>query len=422
MRVLRAVYIEPCRSSDAPMSLRLVYPLDRSVDGHGVCKDGIWRIRTSGTPDRFLRLYKGSESVRNLLHKYSFRDKRGCSYTRKHTAALETAQDNAKRVGAHLSSRTTHRLRTLRPQAVRRLFARSLPNGKPAVPCFETFRTIGLPQRTVGSGVCWWGSVLWVVRVPPKMRALVDAAVATCPSPVAHELRERLPKVFDEPREARMLHDRLHALHNIGDKPGIPETEEGQNGYTQMCMIAKVIGLRGITLEAPEMNDITDYPLVSKFVDMGPLERPDGSGAAFLGVRVGRAPWRPKLTLEHDGREWELQGCFLGSEFCGHQTAIARACPGTWAHYDSDACRLGIGPYSWQSSDQDWWTTLEHVMAYSNSTSMTKFCDFAPQNRHVFTVTRDLLGAHGVHDADVGLTEHDQAHSLNVDWVYAPRY
>lgn len=421
MRCLRAVEIDACKSGSTPMSLRLVHPLVHEVDHHGVCKDGIWRIRTLGTPDRFLRLYKGSESLRNLLQKYSFRDRSGCIYTEDKNAILETAKENAGKVGATLPSDTERLLKELPVRPVRRLFSSTFPSEAPRVPCFDTFRTLGVPQRSADSGVCWWGSVLWLLRVPPKMRSIFDSAIHTCRQPVAEELRSRLPRALDVPAEATNLHNRLYELHNIGDKPGILESEEGQNGYTQMCMIAKVIDLPGITLKAPEMEDITDRPLVSKFVTMPPLRRPRGREQGFLGVRVGRSDWKPSLILEHAGQEWELQGCFLGSEFCGHQTAIARPCHGSWSHYDSDACRLGVGPYSWQMNDKDWWKTLEHVMVFSNSTAMTKFCDFAPMNRHVLTVTNDILDAHNLKGAKPGTPSHDIARSLNVDWVYAPR-
>ena len=72
-------------------------------------------------------------------------------------------------------------------------------------------------------------------------------------------------------------------------------------------------------------------------------------------------------------------------------------------------------------NDKDWWKTLEHVMVFSNSTAMTKFCDFAPINRHVMTVTNDILDAHNLKGAKPGTPSHDMARSLNVDWVYAPR-
>ena len=72
-------------------------------------------------------------------------------------------------------------------------------------------------------------------------------------------------------------------------------------------------------------------------------------------------------------------------------------------------------------SDKEWWETLEHVMVFSNSTRMTKFCDFVPRNRHVLTVTNDILSAHDIRNARVATPAHDAARSLNVDWVYASR-
>lgn len=419
-KVVRAIVIDGCRLGSAPMSLRIVYPLSSDVDTRGVCRDAIWRVRTHGTPDRYMRMYKGSASIDNLLSIYTFRDASGCTFSQDSKSTEANALENAQQAGIMLSSSTRQSLRSLRKQRIRRIFAAHLPERCGSIPCLGTICSIGVPQRTADSGVCWWGSVLWIIRIPPLMRMLVDAAISTCTDvSTASELQARLPKVLEHPMEATLLHNRLFELHNIGDAPGISAAEEGQNGYTQMCMIARVLGIKGITLDAPGLEDITDRPLVSKNVSMPPLDRPGDTEPGFLGVRVGRRPWTPQLRMRHAGRDWELCGGFLGSELCGHQTAVARACRGTWSHYDSDSCRLGIGAYAFRMNDRDWSHTLENTMCFSNSTSQTKTCIFTPTNRHVLHVTNELLRAHG-RDGDIAVDESTNgvARSLNVDWVY----
>jgi len=79
---LYKVVIPGCRGHRA-LTLRLCTELrDKDeYDKYGVCRDGLWRIRTPGLPDRWLRLWGGRQSLLNLLQRYTFMDASGCAYS-----------------------------------------------------------------------------------------------------------------------------------------------------------------------------------------------------------------------------------------------------------------------------------------------------------------------------------------------------
>lgn len=427
MRVLHTVEIEPCKADAPPLRIRLVHPLSKRVNVDGVCVDGIWRIEAPKTVARYLRLFEGkaaAHGLESLLKHYAVRDASGCSYTGAIDGVRHTVLANAQQLQMKLSPEDRLAFASVRPQTVRRLYARAFPPST-HVPCLDTVRTMGMPQRTRFSGACWWGSLLWLLRVPPKLRRAFDSCLKESSTPVANEMRALLPLALSDPEAAARLHRRLHALASLGDAPDVPETEEGQNGYTQLCMLASLIGMPAQTILAPSMRDVSTATLRSKHTQMPPPRRPTSNEPAFLGVRVMRKAWKPPLRLRIAGSErvWVLQGAFLGSEFCGHQTAFAcGSCPRTFTHYDSDACRLGVGAVSWKSKAGKWWHDMEHALLYSVATSTTKFCDFTPRNRHVMTVSHDHLRAQGIPLSQTWSTDaRDEsiARSLNVDYVYA---
>ena len=140
-------------------------------------------------------------------------------------------------------------------------------------------------------------------------------------------------------------------------------------------------------------------------------------------MRVHRSFWQPSLDLEWpegSGRTYRLVGCTLGSEFCGHQTAIACSTGDMYHFFDSDATRLGIGPMSWRTDDRSWWASLDRVMQHSNNTADSKFCDFAPANRSPLQTTLEHLRASGSDPRGVNaeLAEAHDHRLVNVDWLY----
>ena len=201
-------------------------------------------------------------------------------------------------LGGGLSRDVAEALQTLPPRRVRRLYAATLPPGAVDIPCEDAVNVIGLPQRSIDSGVCWFGSLLWLLRMPPRVRAIVDAAIARSNRPVAAELRRRLPRVLTHSQEGYDLHTALFKLHKIGDAIGIPPEEEGQNGYTQLMMLCTVLDLPALTMIAGvggRLRDVSDMPLHSKYTTMAAPRRPGRSEKALLGVRVMRDAWKPPL-------------------------------------------------------------------------------------------------------------------------------
>lgn len=395
------------------MSIRLVKAIQGSVDGQGVVQDGIWRIRTHEVPDRFTRLRNGAQSLQDLLHKYSFRDRVGCAFS----ALGAHAHEATARSNLSASNIEFGRSLRLRSQKMRRLYAEHLP-GFATVPCEHIVRVKGVPQRTHDSGLCWWGSLLYGVCTAPEVKRLFAHAMERSDLKEAKLFRRALDTALEEPVVAKSLHDTLHHGFGIGDKPGISPAEEGQNGFTQLAMIAKVFDIPMITLSGPQLHDISSETLTSEHTTMKGCRAPESGEVGLLGVRIVRARWKPETTLSYGGSTWKLQFGFLGSEFCHHQTCLVRICDG-WAFYDSDGCRMKIGPLVWKSHGNKWWEDLLFVMPFSNETEKTRFCDFSPHNRHAMQIFRELYTAHGAHDptAGVDLTKQKDL-LLNVDWVY----
>merc|ERR1711995_82956 len=112
---------------------------------------------------------------------------------------------------------------------------------------------MGVPQRSARSGLCWWGSLLFCAARPPAVRAFVREASARSASPAARAFAALFVRALSDPRCAQALHDALHRAHGLGDRPGAEE-REGQNGYVQLAMLARVCGWPMLTALAPRMG------------------------------------------------------------------------------------------------------------------------------------------------------------------------
>ena len=158
----------------------------------------------------------------------------------------------------------------------------------------------------------------------------------------------------------------------------------------------------------------------SNNVSVAPPPHPETGQRCLLGVRNYRSQWKPPEYLELLGRRWYLQSAFIGSEWCGHQVALARSCNDRWSLYDSDGVRLGIGPLSWSvSSHEKWWEQVPYAVPFSNKGAQSKFCDVNPQNRHPLKIIHELLRAEGIRRfMKESQLENSQYMQVNVDWIY----
>lgn len=390
------------------------------IDPTGVPMDALWRIRTPGSPVRVVRLFGGSESLRSLLHKYSFNDANGCSFSEDPDVNLRrNARDNAARVGVDL----THVVLPSTARGVRRMYSRRLPPLASAGAAAAAL-VVGVPQRSPESGICWWSALCFACMRPPAMReAFLELMQA---SERGADMVPLWSECLQDVRVAETLRHRVYHELGLGDQPGIAAREEGQNGYTQLSLVASKLGIPMMTLM---LVDDKMLPVDIEFADAHgvpvPCARPPKDmEPAILGVRVHRAHYKPPLVRKHAGRTYHLQSCLIGSEWCTHQCSLARGDGGWWHYMDADAGRLRIGPFSFRLDDERFWEDLMHVLPYSNVTESSRFCDMAPHNRSPMKVHLDAMRAVGakVHDsvAEKAMNAPD-TRLVNVDWIYVAR-
>jgi hypothetical protein len=425
MKILRAVLIENCdENRKHGCSLRLAVPLTDVVSDENVIMDGIWRLRVVGTPDRFMRL-RGEDALQNLLSKYTFIDKHGCAYNGDTTTqGTRNLYENAEKMNSSIRAHPSSVRRLLRTQGVRRIYGTCLPRKKLTLSCMADVKCMGLPQREKTSGVCWYGSMLFISMFNAPIRRIILDCVMMSRLSCARTVYRLLRASLKSPRAAEELRRLLFHEFRIGDDISIPPHEEGQNGMTQFAMFCKVFNVPVQILYAHKGTLIPhNGNLVSRYRQM-PSPRPPRKGEpSLLFVRVVQSVWKPPDVLTYSKNMFKVQGAFIGSEFCGHQTALARGSMNYWHHYDSDSVRMGIGPCAWLSPSMRFWQDLGAVFGYSNNTDDSKFCDFSPHQRNALDLVKSHFRAHGV-DIDAMESKQGAINSqgapnlINVDWVY----
>jgi hypothetical protein len=421
---LYKVKVVGCRAGRA-LTLRLCTEF-QGMDEYGVCRDGLWRMRTPGLPDRWLRLWGGRQSLLDLLQRYSFQDASGCVYS------ADPAQTTLR------NAITCARLTRARPGAL------GPPQGAPGqgapgvsprvamaclcdprerfeleVPCHAPVRNVGVAQLSERSGICWWGAMWFALCFSPECRDTLSAHVAAIDSSASAALRVALPDMLRDAQASERLRRALFEQLRLGDDPDQPPELDGQNGYAQFSRLCKELQIPLTTLFAPAMKELR-----------APVTARSGSGTscprgAFLGVRTYRSTHMPTFELVHGGRTWRLRSAMIGSEFCGHQIALSSCCrtQRKWAVYDSDAVRRGIGPIAWDmgadAGEAAWWRALEWIMPIHNATDKTRFCDMNPMNRHPMASIEAAYGAEGATLVQSTPPSGNMAHrTVNVDWIY----
>lgn len=411
MRLLKKVVIEGCDES-SQLVIELVKCVTTQIEEQ-CCKDGIWRIQTPGSPHRLVRLFNGNTSIVELLNRYSFNDVNGCSYTENGSdVILHNLAVNARKVGISIPRAE----RGLKSRFSKRFYCTELPvliNESEA----RILKTVGMPQRTAQSGICWFGSLIWALVRPSQGFATF-----------CHHVKDKsLVAAFKDSLngldKAETLRRRIFDEMRLGDDPvnTLPQ-DEGQNGFTVFtCMCSRL----GVPVTTLVYNKGELHPFAHDFPDADEVPVPAPRAAkphepALLGIRVHRSHWKPKKVMQHANLTYYLQGAMIGSELCGHQCSLARSANDTYHFYDSDGVRLGIGPICFQAGEEDFWNCLQYVLPYSNNTDTSKFCDFSPHNRSPLKVLADNLHAENAAEVLEGVDTDAPAHRLvNVDWLYA---
>jgi hypothetical protein len=414
------------------MRLHLSTEFSGTLDEYGVCLDALWRMRTPGLPDRWLRLWNGHKSLFALLKRYSFFDSLGCAYSAEPAQAMRrNAAECARATGSHPPD-----LADLHPRVAYAMRCRRSTRFAHAVPCHVPVHNVGVAQLSAQSGICWWGALWYALSFNGECRAVVDRAVAQLPGgPVAAVLRETLPLVLNDGAASERLRSALFEHCGIGDRPGQSPELDGQNAYVQLTRLCEHLRIPLTTLHAPT-GHLGDGAVQGGGVTVdGTLGVANGEargsqgalhGPGLLGVRAHRKSHVPPFALSHGGHSWRLRSALVGSEFCGHQVALAShgRDQRKWALYDADAVRDCIGPIAWDTGEgtgqSDWWTALEWILPLINSTDTSLFCDMNPRNRHPMEPIASAFGAAGGRAAEsvlrgLGGPGH---RTVNIDWIY----
>ena len=414
--VLKRVEIDGCDGKRV-LSVEALCRISEEVEVESrCCVDAIWRVRVAETPTRLIRLFKGAQSLSELLNRYSLSDASGCSYSEGGAKVIvHNLFKNAQGAGITLPAISAEHLRS---RSTRRVYGHRPPRMASSSE-LAIMRPVGMPQRTARSGVCWFGALCWAAMRPSGARRVFLHHVRD------PNFREALRQCIAEPEIAEGLRRRMFYELRLGDDPVNTRPEdEGQNGFTLLSLMCARLGVPLTVLVLAEKDELVTfaYPLADadkKMVD--PPRPPTGTREpALLGVRVHRGHWRPPHTLLHGGRTYHLQSAMIGSEFCGHQCALARSRKNVYHFYDSDAVRLGIGPVGFRSDRDELWKALQYVLPYSNNTPTSKFCDFSPHNRSPVSPLVDNLRAERamavLGNADTRAPKH---RLVNVDWLYS---
>lgn len=370
--------------------------LSAPVAQEGCVRDGWWSIRSEGIPTRHVRLVDGLASLRALCSRFGLMDVDECV----HKSGGTFWCDREERVLA------------------RRIPAHRFPFSSPA---------LGVPQRLVNSGICWYASLCFVLFGNEDLRPIV---LRHLPERCRADAEACLTDAAASERLRKFLWDE----YGVGDRWGCGPEEEGQNGGTQLGILAAQIGLplrrlfvhqgKQYTIDTPvkdmkekrEMTlDGTQTPPGQPHLLLVRFRRGNHSEDA-KSMPERRVMYRDSLndlqqTTYRDGlasrsrdhgskgRRYRLVGILVGSEACSHQIGCV-APTRSWKHWSTacaDARRRGVTAIHWKCSrptrrgyhssgegsdplDDNWFWGLFRFMVPLSSSS-AGVCDMRPINR-----------------------------------------
>lgn len=418
LKRVKQIIIQGCRAQD---SMRVVLQTDMAseIDSHGIVKDGVWKLVTSGLPDRWVRLWNGWESLKVLLTKYSFFDAYGCAYN---LDLSNIVNANASSCSNTINAHVTHSRSSKRDIYVKLCNVHT--RHAALIPCHVPLENVGVAQLSARSGICWWGSMWFALCFSPDCLQILHHYILKSKHP---SIGPRIHNVLKSKTASEALRRQLYRKFGIGDDPKQAPELDGQNGFAQFSIFCTKFDIPMITLMAPWLTEITDSIVSPIGEEVSAPRKPTGDELAFLGIRTYRAMYVPKFEFEYQGRRWKLRSAMIGSEFCGHQIAISSCCgeQSRWAAYDSDGVKECIGPIGWDISENGnvneklWWGLLDKILPVINQSENSTYCDMNPHNRHPLeSVNRAHIaefGTSGVQKTDLQTTHFNR---VNIDWIY----
>lgn len=341
--VLKVVHVVP-----GEVKYGMMAPVEYDIiDADPFLRDAWWAVDTQKVERRYVHLTKGKVSLERVLTRNAFQDAEECLHKGSGYAYL------------------------CPPEEIR-------PDGK--VPwCLKHNMLVGVPQRAVNSGICWYASVCLAFFTHPGLREYV---LRSYPPDMASWARNALY----QRKDAEALRHKMFYDYHVGDDPRQPPTQDGQNGVTQMLVLFAKLGVKVDVVYGPTMtptpNDLRDKKGTLCRFDSSP-PRP-GEGHVFI-VRCFRTRWMPKRWMAWRGRTYQMISFVIGSEHCRHQigaSTMDETCT-HWVSCCADASYQGVSPVFWrfkrEYTDQQFWDQWRKLLF------LTVFhdgvCDFSPTNR-----------------------------------------
>lgn len=297
----------------------------------GCVDDAWWAVRSQGVPPRYVRLTQGVRSLRRLIFHYGIMDGDACVNSSRGT--LEYAPTSAA-------------------VAIKR-GSGEFPFNNP-----RAAAAVGVMQRTVDSGICWFGSVCFALFYNTALRDIVVSRLDEALRPHAmacltcKDASERLRKGLWE--RYAFGDDYVHSLEH-------PE-DDGQNGMSQILILLAQLRVpvrrffvshSGSTPLHDTVRDMRGGE--HRFVEKAGDQEPHLICVRFRrGAHATNPRHRPARRIRWGGRTYSLLSLLIGSEHCGHQ--IAGATPDftreNWSTACVDAARYGILPFHWSTTRQ----------------------------------------------------------------------
>lgn len=373
-------------------------------------RDEDWYVITDGRQERWVRLFK-RDALRAMLDTYAYLDVVEC------LNVYDGSTNATNGVRIHRGAR--HIIR--RPCLLDRI-----PT------CLREVR--GVEQSSEDSGICWYAAMVFVMLFSAPMRKLFFTKADPA-------LRKRMSGVLKDSVRAEALRHYLYHVYKLGDNPDQPPHLDGQNGFSQFCILLAKLNIPTIRLFAPKLVAIRD-----EIVDQGPKgenrhklrDVPRADETSLLVVRCFHTRWIPRARIEYQvdparpPLRYRLIGLFIGSEYCSHQIAASATDTSStrWALTDADATRLGIGPLFWTCRRQPGESQREHILRWramwGQIVPATRFgdnqvCDLNPSNRPPRALEgqtdKDTTREAGVVNTDF-VYIHEPTSPTTPEWIY----
>lgn len=324
-----------------------------------------WYLVSDGKQERWVRLFS-KNALQTLVTQYAYLDTNECLNIARHGRNLQIERGAPYTVrSSPVLNHLSKRVRDIR----------------------------GVEQHASNSGICWYAAMCFVMFLSTQMTDLLV-------SKANDELRSHMQNVLTDRKKAEALRHHLYFQYALGDRPNQNPMYDGQNGFTQLCILLAKLDIPTVRLLAPELTAIVLPVQDQNKTPLTLRTMPSPQETALLVVRNFRSKWRPRAKITYspsgrkeDGRTYRLIGLMIGSEYCQHQigaSAVDLNMCCTWGLCDADASSRGIGPLFWTTrrrkheSVKDYmsrWQSTWEKMIPATLFGNNQVCDLNPSNR-----------------------------------------